>query len=69
MRFFAGPHANFRVYAKMIDLTNIGKEIAQLTSAHSSAGLFAAVYVFGSAVGSNFKESSDIDLSHLWGRV
>jgi len=49
----------------MIDLTNIGKEITQLTSAHSSAGLVVAVYVIGSAVGSNFKESSDIDLAFL----
>ncbi len=49
----------------MIDLTNIGKEITQLTSAHSSAGLVVAVYVFGSAAGSNFKESSDIDLAFL----
>jgi predicted nucleotidyltransferase len=49
----------------MINVDAIKREMIQLVGAHAPAGLVLAVYVFGSSVRSDFKNSSDIDLAFL----
>jgi predicted nucleotidyltransferase len=49
----------------MINVAVIKHEMIRLIKAHSPSGLVVAVYVFGSSVRSDFKDSSDIDLAFL----
>jgi predicted nucleotidyltransferase len=49
----------------MRDLAAIKRETSQLMQAHAPSGLVAIVYVFGSSIRSDFKDSSDIDLAFL----
>ena len=49
----------------MINVAAIKHEMIRLIKAHSPSGLVVAVYVFGSSVRSDFKDSSDIDLAFL----
>jgi predicted nucleotidyltransferase len=49
----------------MINVDAIKREMIQLVGARAPAGLVLAVYVFGSSVRSDFKNSSDIDLAFL----
>jgi predicted nucleotidyltransferase len=50
---------------KMINVAAIRHEMMRLIKAHAPSSLVVAVYVFGSFVRSDFKESSDIDLAFL----
>ena len=49
----------------MIDMDAIKRELIRLVKVHAPSGLVVAVYVFGSSVRSDFKDSSDIDLAFL----
>lgn len=49
----------------MISATTLKNEIKQLIETCSPPGLVLAVYLFGSALRSEFKDRSDIDLSFL----
>jgi predicted nucleotidyltransferase len=49
----------------MINAAAIKHEMIRLIKARSPSGLVVAVYVFGSSVRSDFKDSSDIDLAFL----
>jgi len=49
----------------MINVAAIKQEMIRLIKARSPSGLVVAVYVFGSSVRSDFKDSSDIDLAFL----
>ena len=49
----------------MINLARKQQEAVRLVKAHSPAGVVLAVYVFGSSLRADFKDSSDIDLAFL----
>jgi predicted nucleotidyltransferase len=49
----------------MIDVDVIKRELIRLVQAHTPPGMVVAVYMFGSSVRSDFKDSSDIDLAFL----
>jgi predicted nucleotidyltransferase len=49
----------------MMDLARIQQETVRLVTAHSSSGLVLAVYLFGSSLRTDLKDSSDTDLAFL----
>ena len=49
----------------MMDLARIQQETVRFVTAHSSSGLVLAVYLFGSSLRTDFKDSSDIELAFL----
>ena len=49
----------------MMDLARIQQETVRFVTAHSSSGLVLAVYLLGSSLRTDFKDSSDIELAFL----